>query len=156
MSLNINPKWLPLSFAAAVISTNAIYLSCWASKCLIILLVWIILWIRQQKRKSKPRTRQKGRKADAQYVVDTCNVKVKDKIMQFEALVEEAVGTTVESQDINRQHSIVVSEAEDALQPCTSNRNSILSNSSVESGRSDSTIDPNIQLGSSIFYVVWD
>lgn len=112
------------------------------------------LWIRKQKRK---RRGHKGIAKSTQIVVDTCNVKVKEKILQFEALVEEVVGTPVKEEndenDGNRPSSIVVSEAEDALQPSTSsNRNSILSNSSVDS---DIT-DRNIQLGSSVFYVVWD
>lgn len=78
--------------------------------------------------------------------------------MQFEALVEEVVGTSVTVQQDDdhesvRPSSIVVSEAEDALQT-SSNRNSILSNSSVDSARSDT--DRNIQLGTSVFYVNWD
>lgn len=78
--------------------------------------------------------------------------------MQYEALVEEVVGTPVKSSqednDSNRPSSIIVSDAEDALQPTSSNRNSIISNSSVGSTQSEN--DKNIELGSSVFYVVWD
>lgn len=119
------------------------------------------LWMCQQKRKRK--TGQKGIPPTTQIVIDTYDVKVKEKIMHYEALVEEVVGTSVNSPDNTdenegkRPSSIVVSEAEDALQPSTSsNRNSILSTSSVDSTRSDSINDKNIQLGSSVFYVVWD
>jgi hypothetical protein len=114
--------------------------------------------MRKQKRKKRPS--RKGIPDCTQLVIDACNVKVKEKIMQYEALVEEVVGTSVndtnDDNDDNRPSSIVVSEAEDALQPCSSNRNSILSNSSIDSTRSDDVVDRNIQLGSSVFYVVWD
>lgn len=112
--------------------------------------------MRQQKRRS--RAPRKGFKDKTQIVVDTHNVKVKDKIKQYEALVEEAVGSTIEhdDQDSNKPCSIVVSEAEDAMQSTLNNRNSILSNSSVDSEQSENIEDRNIQLGSSVFYVVWD
>lgn len=117
------------------------------------------LWIRKQKRKRRS-GRRKGIESATQIVIDTSEVKVKEKIIQFEAMVEEVVGTPVkeinDENDGNRPSSIVVSEAEDALQPCSSNRNSIISNSSVDSTRSDSITDRNIQYGSSVFYVVWD
>jgi hypothetical protein len=94
-------------------------------------------------------------------------VKVKDKIMQFEALAEEAINFRDEESNATLEHesdkpcSIVVgnvaTEEESAYQ--AGNRNSILSNSSIDSTRSDNNSEAggvNIEYGSSVFYVVWD
>lgn len=104
-----------------------------------------------RKQKPKSKSGRKGRKKAPQLVIDTSHVKVKEKIQQYEAMVEEVVGTVVP--DSNSPNSMVISDAEDPLQPSTSNRLSIVSNSSVDSTQSE---DKNIQLGTSKFYVVWD
>lgn len=92
--------------------------------------------------------------------------------MQYEALAEEVIKSIDLSptDDTNKPCSIVVSktllEETDVVASSSkntkdsSNRNSILSNSSVDSIKSDnnSEVDggKNVEYGSSVFYVVWD
>lgn len=87
--------------------------------------------------------------------------------MQYEALAEEVIrGESLESPvEIDKPCSIVVSKASSdeipQLAECSSNnRNSILSNSSIDSTQSDNKSEAdggkNIEYGSSVFYVVWD
>lgn len=103
----------------------------------------------QKKKHSKHRN-------SAQLIVEANNVNVKTKIEKFETL--EDGGETCKNLS---PCSIVVTEAEDEKADETdknANRLSIVSNSSVESSRSDNNEDEavNVGQGSSVFYVVWD
>jgi hypothetical protein len=86
-------------------------------------------------------------------IVEANNLKVKTIIESFESTNEEETCKNVSP------CSIVVTEAEDDKvddeTDKNANRRSIVSNSSIESSRSDD--DPvNVEHGSSVFYVVWD
>lgn len=79
--------------------------------------------------------------------------------MKYEALVEEVINAR--DSQIENPCSIVVSKApsEETVGTSSNNRSSIVSNSSVESTRSDNTetdVERNIEYGASIFYVNWD
>lgn len=87
-------------------------------------------------------------------IVEANNLKVKPIIESFESSSQEET-----RKNVSPPCSIVVTEAEDDKvddeTDKNANRRSIVSNSSVESSRSDD--DPvNVEHGSSVFYVVWD
>lgn len=97
-----------------------------------------------------------GARNSAQMVVDAHNLRVKQKIEQFQAMERE---TCEEASPC----AIVVTEPEEAKvideTDKNANRLSVASNSSAESSRSENNAeedDVNIEHGSSVFYVVWD
>lgn len=97
-----------------------------------------------------------GARNSAQMVVDAHNLRVKQKIEQFQAMERE---TCEEASPC----AIVVTEPEEAKvideTDKNANRLSVASNSSAESSRSENNVeedDVNIEHGSSVFYVVWD
>lgn len=80
--------------------------------------------------------------------------------MKYEALAEEVINAR-DSQNILEVESpcSIVVTSEETVGASSNNRNSIVSNSSVDSTRSDNTetdVAKNIEYGSSIFYVNWD
>lgn len=97
-----------------------------------------------------------GARNSAQLVVDAHNLRVKQKIEQFQALEQE---TCREAPPC----AIVVTDAEEPKvideKDKNANRLSVASNSSAESSRSENNAEEdavNIEHGSSVFYVVWD
>lgn len=92
----------------------------------------------------------------AQIIVEENSLNIKSKIEKFESLDN---GETCKNLS---PCSIVVTEAEEekviAEADKNANRLSIVSDSSVESSRSDYNEDEavNVGQGSSVFYVVWD
>lgn len=92
----------------------------------------------------------------AQLVVDAHNLRVKQKIEQFQAMEKETCNAASAC-------AIVVTDAEEDKvideTDKNANRLSIASNSSAESSRSENNAEEdgvNIEHGSSVFYVVWD
>lgn len=80
--------------------------------------------------------------------------------MKYEALAEEVINAR-DSQNVLEVESpcSIVVTSEEIVGASSNNRNSIVSNSSVDSTRSDNTeadVAKNIEYGSSIFYVNWD
>ena len=83
--------------------------------------------------------------------------------MKYEALAEEVINARDSQELLETENpcSIVVSKApsEETVGASSTNRNSIVSTSSIDSTRSDNTetdVAKNIEYGTSIFYVNWD
>jgi hypothetical protein len=100
--------------------------------------------------------------------VQACNLNVKDKILQYQAMMNDVVDATAETEkiepcaivvsDYDRNNAKEENDDEAVCADSSAHRNSIISNSSVDSTRSDNNgeKDVNIEYGSSVFYVVWD
>lgn len=97
-------------------------------------------------------------------LVEACNLKVKERVTMYQAMVEDVESP---SKSNATPCSIVVSnfdeanENEEIIEDTTDNsskRQSIVSNSSIDSSRSDNNNcdGVNIEYGSSVFYVIWD
>lgn len=104
--------------------------------------------------KVETKVKENNPRNSAQLVVEAHNLSVKRKVEQF-----QSNGDTCEATPC----SIVITEPEvekvDDDTDKSTNRLSILSNSSAESSRSDHNVEEeavNIEHGSSVFYVVWD
>ena len=105
----------------------------------------------------------------AQMLVEACNLKVKERITMYQAMVEDIESPSKSNTNPLIPCSIVVSnfdeanknENEEIVEDTTDNsskRQSIVSNSSIDSSRSDNNNcdGVNVELGSSVFYVIWD
>jgi hypothetical protein len=103
----------------------------------------------------------------AQMIVEACNLKVKERVSMFQAMAEDIESPSKSNATSLIPCSIVVSnfdetnENEEIVEDTTDNsskRQSIVSNSSVDSSRSDNNNcdGVNIEYGSSVFYVIWD
>ena len=104
----------------------------------------------------------------AQMLVEACNLKVKERITMYQAMAVDVESPSKSNtnpcsivvsdfDEANKNEEIVEDEANDTTDN-SSKRQSIVSNSSIDSSRSDNNNcdGVNIEYGSSVFYVVWD
>lgn len=120
---------------------------------------------RRAKNKLNIETTEEERRNSAQKVVQTCNFSVRDRITQYQLLVIKSESPSPTRTPTNQPCSIVVSNYDEAnrtngsqVTDNASKRQSLISNSSIESSRSDNNNrdDGNIVVGETRFYVVWD
>lgn len=104
-------------------------------------------------------------------IVEACNLKVKERITMYQAMAMDVESPSKSIANPLIPCSIVVSKCDDANKieeidedeakdttDNSSKRQSIVSNSSIDSSRSDNNNcdGVNIEYGSSVFYVIWD